>query len=137
MDISALLYSLATLILATALGACCVVVSWRWGSASTRPKKQPASEPATPISGRMDRLEADQVELSSNVEKLLVSMKRLTSRAAVQDHRARQSDADSDPDQAAPQDRKAALYRKYGLAGKTAREIAAMAMEKVRNERAN
>lgn len=130
----ALLYSLATLILSTSLAVACVVVSWRWASAAIRPRKPPPSELTTPTSGRLDRIEADQVELSSNLEKVLVTMKRLNSRAAVQDHRARQNGELSAPPRGTS---KAELLRYYGMAGKVGPAFAQAQLDLEQSQRPN
>ncbi len=133
----ALLYSVAILILSISLAASCVLVCWRWASASTRRAKRPESEPLTPISGRLERLEADQVALSSALESISITMKRLSSRTAVQEHRARAKGERSEaPPLGTP---KAELLRHYGMAGKIGPEFARaqMEIERSKPERSN
>jgi hypothetical protein len=71
-------------------------------------------------------LEADQVALSSTQEKLCTTVKRLTSRAGMREHRERENDSSSDPPVGTS---KAELLRHYGMAGKVGPEFARAQME--------
>lgn len=125
-----LLYSVATLILSTSLGVGFALACWRWASASTRRAKPPPSEPATPISGRVTALEGDLAALYSSQEKILASLKSLTSRQAVRDHRAREKSESSDRDIPPPLGTpKAELLKHYGMAGKVGPAFAQAQLE--------
>lgn len=95
----------------------CALVAWRWGSRSTPRRKQADAPPSTPPSeAHLARLEADQAELFSTLEKLTTTVKRLSSRAGMQDVRARSAQAEqAAPPKGAP---KADLLRHYGMSGK-------------------
>lgn len=125
-----LLFSVATLIFSTALAACCVLACWKWASSSTPRRKSPASEPATPTSGQLATVLADQAELFSALEKLTTTVKRLSSRAGMQDHReklsAEASAATAPPPPGTP---KAELRRYYGLNGASHVEVARRAQQ--------
>lgn len=88
-------FSLATLILSVSWAVTCVVLAWTWASRSTSRQKSPPSGKPTQISGRLDSLEVDMAELSSNLSALAKTVKRLSSRQAVADHRAKPSEENS------------------------------------------
>lgn len=124
----ALLFSLATLILSISLAVTCAVACWRWVSAATPRRKQPPSVEPTPTSGQLAKLEADQVELFAALEKTSASLKRLTSRAAVQDHRERaRNGSSSGPPPVGTS--KAELLRHYGMSGKVGPAFAQAQLE--------
>lgn len=90
--------------------------SSRRASASTPEEKDPpASE------SRLRELEADVVSLSSSFERVAKDLRRLNSRAGMRELRSRQDASDAPPTGAG----KAELYRHYGIAGKSPRDIAA------------
>lgn len=105
----------------------CALVAWRLGSRSSPPKRQPSLPPPTPPSeAHLARLEADQAELFSTLEKLSTTVKRLSSRAGMQDVRARSAQADQAPPRGAP---KAALLQHYGMSGKVGPAFAQAQLE--------
>src|SRR5688572_33424676 len=98
------------------------VVSWRLGSRSTRPKKPPPSAP--PMSDfeiRFAKVEADQAELFSTLQRLTTTMRRLSSRAGMEELRERR--ANEPPPLGTP---KSKLREHYGIAGKTPQQVAQM-----------
>lgn len=110
--------------------ACCAGAFWAWGSVSTRRRKPPPSLEPPPSSGQLARLEADQLELSSALEKINTTMKRLSSRQGMRDLRERQAeDQDTAPPVGAP---KVELLRHYGMAGKVGPEFAKAQMARER-----
>jgi hypothetical protein len=115
------LSSLITLIASMCWLAGSALVAWVLVSRSTRQRKRPESPPPTPPSeGHLARLEADQAELFSTLEKLSTTVKRLSSRAGMQDVRAR-SGRDEPPPVGTD---KATLLRHYGMSGKIGPEFA-------------
>lgn len=129
----ALLYSLATLIISTCFGVGCVLACWKWASAATPRRKQPASEPATPTSGQLAQLQADQAELFASLEKISQTMKRLSSRAAVQDHRARRNESDSNSP-APPVGASKDDLRRHYIPGMNHQEVARAAQARIAKE---
>lgn len=78
-------------------------------------------EPAPPMwESRLAELQAEVVSLSSSFEKVTKVVTRQNARSAMRDHRAASSQEAPPPVGAD----KAELYRHYGLAGKTPRQIA-------------
>lgn len=114
MDVSALLWSLITLISLLLLAVSYALVAWIKDSRSTRSKKPNDSPPPTPPSdaGKMAQLEADQAALFSTLEKLTTTVKRVSSRQGMRDLRAR----DEGPPPVGAS--KADLLRYYGMHGK-------------------
>lgn len=111
---------------------CCVAAyalgSWRAGSRSTRARKPPVSPPPTSdLESRFAKIEADQVELFSTLQKLTTSMKRLSSRAGMQDLREREAHAP--PPMGTP---KSELRKHYGVAGMNGPAQAALQLVKER-----
>jgi hypothetical protein len=114
---SALGFSLGIAITLLLLAAWCVRVLWKRASASTPPTNPPD---LSEVRRRLESLEADQVALSSNVEKLCTTAKRLTSRDGMQRLRESRSSPSVPPVGAS----KADLFRHYGMAGKVGPEFA-------------
>lgn len=92
-------------------------------SRSTRSPKAPdlpESSTLAEVLRRLQDLEADQVALSSTLEKLCTTTKRLTSRAGMREHRS--NDLESSPPPVGAS--KADLLRHYGMSGKIGPEFA-------------
>jgi len=90
------------------------VVSWRLGSRSTRPKKPPPSAP--PMSDfeiRFAKVEADQAELFSTLQRLTTTMRRLSSRAGMEMVRERK--ANEPPPPGTPKAQVREFYKLNGL----------------------
>lgn len=136
MDADVLLFSLGTAILLISLVAAYALGSWRAGSPATRPRKAPDSSEATSMETlrrRVESLEADQAALSSTSEKLCTTVKRLTSRHGMQEHREASSSA-RNPDRSSMT--KVELMRSLGLAGKSGPAWAQRQLE-IESERTN
>lgn len=90
--------------------------SSRRASRATTPESQLASLDPTlqELRRRLSTVEADQVDLSSSQEKLHTTVKRLTSRAGMQELRERRSHSSPPPVGTS----KADLLRHYGMSGK-------------------
>lgn len=112
----------------TLLAVGCAVVAYRTVSASTRSRKQPPSPPPTPSSDGLPSVRAELAELSSAVESLATTVKRLSSRQGMADLRARRKDEQqsAQPPVGAP---KAELYRHFGLLGKAGPAFARRQMD--------
>jgi hypothetical protein len=120
MDDSALPYLWITSTLSILLGVGSVAAAWKLVFRSIPRGKPPASPTPTPPSeSHLARVEADQAELFSTLEKLTTTVKRLSSRQGMRDVRERQSG------EAPPQGTsKADLLRYYGMAGKVGPDFA-------------
>jgi len=112
-------FLLLTSFLSICLAAASVGVCWRLAFRVGRALKRKSPSESTLL-----RLEADQTALSSSLETVMRTVKRMAGRHAVQDFRAR---ADDGPP---PGTSKAELRRHFGLIGKSPQEIAAMALKK-------
>lgn len=122
MDVFVPLWLLIILISMLSAAAAYVAARWSTASRSTRRSTPPASPPPTPGSdAALAAIAADQAALYSTLEKLTTTVKRLSSRAGMQDLRERESQPAAPPPVGTD---KAALYRHYGIAGKTPRQIA-------------
>lgn len=121
------------------VGVAYAVGRWSTGSRSTPPKKQPPSPQVTPDSGTpsvlaaLQRLEADQASLSSTLESVVTTTKRLSSRQGMRDLRARRAAAEQ-PAEPPTGASKADLYRYYGMAGKVGPEFAREQMRRERDQ---
>jgi len=95
----------------------------RRDSRSTTRSKAPdlPVENTTDLKRRLAALEADQVDLSASLEKTHTTLKRLTSRAGMQELRARRRESSPAPPIGTD---KASLLRHYGMAGKVGPEFA-------------
>jgi hypothetical protein len=110
------MFSLAMNLVSICLSVASAVLCLRLGSRYIRVlKRKPPSELT------LAKLAVDQAELSSSVEKLATTLKRVNSRHAMQEHRSGRAASDPPPGTS-----KAELRRIYGLNGKTPAEIAAM-----------
>lgn len=109
------LFWLTMLIISQLLVVAFAVACWRWGSPSTRRAKQPPfTTPTPPSAPDLARVEADQAELFSTLAKLTTTVKRLSSRAGMQELRANRGQGDVPPVGTS----KAELLRHYGMLGK-------------------
>lgn len=136
MDVHVPLFSLIILTSLASLGAGYAWRAFRQGSASTRRGKLQPSPDQTPTSdAALARIAADQAELFSTLEKLTTTVKRLSSRKGMQELREERAQPEAPPKGAA----KADLYRHYGFAGLTARQIAQkqLDLEASNHERTN
>lgn len=122
MDESELLSLLGIVILLKLALVTCVAVLWRRVSRSTASPNPPPLPGAGELARRMQELEADQVALSSNLEKVATTAKRLTSRAGMRDLREKRGASRSDPPPIGTS--KAELLRYYGMSGKVGPEFA-------------
>lgn len=92
MGSAAVLWSLTIGICSLSVAALSVFVSWRTASRCTAVLKSLRARNSTQISDvRIAAVESDQAELFSILEKLTTTVKRLSSRAGMQDVRARRS----------------------------------------------
>jgi len=118
----AALWSLGIAIFSLSVAVCSVLVCWRTGTRCTRALKSLRGLVLTQTSdAKLSRALADQAELFSTLERLTTTVKRLSSRAGMQDVRARGSQEGEPPPVGTS---KAELRRHYGLVGKSAPEIA-------------
>jgi len=102
---------LATLISSVLALAGCVTACWIVGSRASRHSKllrELAQMP--PSDASLAKCMADQAELFSTLGKLTTTVKRLSSRAGMEEHRARQDDAAPPPGTD-----KATLRKHYGF----------------------
>lgn len=121
MDHTAAQWLLATSIISIFLAVASVAVCWREASRSTRARKWLREQTLTKTSEpRVAKLEADQAELFLILGKLTTAMKRVTSRAGMQDLREKRANAAPPPGAS-----KAELRRYYGIAGVPGPEVAA------------
>lgn len=141
MAASDVVWLLCTGIFSMLLGVAYALAFLRGGSRSTPPPKARASQPPTQdfeevsdLRRRVESLEVDQASLSSTLEKLTTTTKRLTSRAGMRELREKSSQSGNAPPIGTS---KAELRRHYGLAGKTHSEIAQMALHGMDTERPN
>jgi len=133
MENSALPWLLTMAIASLPWGVAFAVRSWRAASRSTQRPKSPPSPEGTPVSrGEFAKLEADVGELFSALSKNSTTLRRLSSRAGMEDVRARQA---APPSATAPPlgASKVELRRFYGLEGKSPREIAQQQLKLVAN----
>jgi len=127
MGLTAAQFSLAMALCSICLAAVSVFVSWREASRSTAARKWLRGQQLTKASEpRLAKLEADQAELFSTLQKLTTSMRRLSSRAGMQDLRERS--AAEPPPLGTP---KAQLREHYGLNGLKPADIARRQMSLV------
>jgi len=111
--------------------------AWKRASPSTRQRKQPPSPPTTPDSetpslAHLARLEADQAELFSTLGKLTTTVKRLSSRAGMQDFRDRERAETGEPPPRGTA--KAELLRYYGMSGKVGPAFAQAQLQLEQNQ---
>lgn len=119
-------FLLITMITSLASIVVCVAVLWRRASPSTPPPKPLASPPPIqPSLGALAQMQADQADLSSAVEKITTTVKRLTARQGMRDVRERR-EASAVPGTGAS---KLELLRHYGLAGKVGPAFAQRQLE--------
>jgi hypothetical protein len=117
---SAALWLLATSITSMCLGAVSVAICWNVGSRCTRALKSlRAALRIPPSHARLAQVEADQLALSSALQSVTKTAKRLSSRAGMETIREREKDAE--PPQGTS---KAELRKHYGLTGVTPAEFA-------------
>lgn len=123
MAVTVPLFWFLTLISLLSLAAGYALHAWLTGSASTRRAKPQHSPPVTqPSASALAEVQADQAALFSTLEKISTTVKRLSTRQGMRESRER---AQADPGAAPPPGTpKAELYRHYGIAGKTPRQIA-------------
>jgi hypothetical protein len=125
-----LLCLLGTVFLLMLLVALYASVRWMRGSASTRrPKPSSSTAPiqTSDLEARVAQMAADQAALFSTLEKLTTTIKRLSSRAGMQDRRERSKEEREFADQASPPPvgaSKTELLRHYGMAGKIGPDFA-------------
>lgn len=117
-------------ITSTLLVVFCVAAVFRRASRSTPPKKPPLllaqTQPLPPPSDpKWAQLETDQAELFSTLGKLTTTVKRLSSRAGMQDVRARGEAREAPPKGTS----KAELLRFYGMSGKVGPSFAQAQLE--------
>lgn len=105
-------------VISTSLAVVFAVVAFRAVSRSTPSRKQPPSPPPTPSSEGLLRVQADVAELSSAVESLATTVKRLSSRKGMADLRERRRAEEEQPTPPPPGADKGTLYKFYGLSGK-------------------
>jgi hypothetical protein len=124
---------LITVILLVCLGASFAFALWRVASRATRPKKPPPSPALTEASeSRFAKIETDQAELFSILQKLNTTLRRLSSRAGMQDLRERRS-SDAPP-LGTP---KAQLREFYKLNGMSPQQVAQRQMFTERQQESN
>jgi len=116
---------LFTILSSLLLSAGCVVACSRLASRCIHAAKRRSTSDST-----LARLETDQAELSSSLASLAKTVKRLSSRYGMQEHRSGLAATDVPPT-GTP---KSELRRHYGLAGKTASQIASDQLKIVRSE---
>lgn len=133
MDQDAAPWLLGIAIFSLSVAAFSVLVSWRTATRCTRALKSLHALVATRTSdAKLSRVLADQAELFSTLESITTTVKRLSSRAGMQDVRARRSPS-SEGDAPPAGTSKAELRRHYGLLGKSAPEIARAQLSMVPN----
>lgn len=116
-------FLLVTLICSLSVGAACAAGAWWLASRATRKRKAPPSTLSEGLEARFARIEADQAELFSTLERVTTTTKRLTSRAGL---RERQNSPDALP-VGTP---KAELRKAYGIAGMSGPEQARMQLQR-------
>jgi len=125
---SALLWSLIIVISSTLLLVGCALGAFLAASRSTPRRKQQGSPP--PMSDfeiRFAKVEAEQAELFSTLQKLTTTLRRLSSRAGMEDLRERRSN--DPPPIGTP---KAQLREHYKLTGLSSQQIAQRQMFEAR-----
>lgn len=127
-----LLCLLGTLITLLCWAALSVRALLKRGGASTA---SPNPLDSSAIARRLETLEADQVALSSNLEKVCTTAKRLTSRAGMQDLRERRRESSSAPPP--PGAPKAELLKYYGMSGKVGPAFAQAQLDLERSNSGN
>lgn len=130
MENGALLYWLITVTALNLLLAGCAVVALRRASPSSPRAKPRNSPPPTqdsenPSLAKLAQLDSDQAALFSTLEKLTTTVKRLSSRAGMREHRAREDQREAPP-KGTP---KAELLRHYGMSGKVGPAFAQAQLE--------
>jgi hypothetical protein len=123
--VSVLVFLLLTLIALLLRHAARVLGAWKQVSPATSPEQAPQR-----WESRLADLEADVVSLSSSFEKVTKAVTKQNARLGMRERRARADEPDAPP----PGAPKEALYRHYGLAGKTSTQIAQRALDLVNNE---
>lgn len=118
----ALLSSLGTVLLSKWLSAAPARRASKRASAATPPEKDPPQ-----WESRLAELRADVVSLSSSFEKVTKVVSKQNARHEMRDRRQADQAPEVPPYKAPKQE----LYRHYGLAGKTAREIAQIAQQRL------
>jgi uncharacterized protein YlxW (UPF0749 family) len=130
MGVTDALLLLGTGILSSCLAVGSVLVFSRGASRSTRrTKSEPEDSPSQDLRSALASLQADQAELYATLEKLTTTVKRLSSRAGMQELREQRNGHESSgrasgqnpPPTGAP---KAELLRYYGMAGKVGPQFA-------------
>lgn len=111
----ALLSSLGTWLMSKWLRAAPARRASKRASVATPPEKDPPQ-----WESRLAELRADVVSLSSSFEKVSKAVTKQNARTAMRELRSDQAASEPPP----PGADKATLYRHYGIAGKTPREIA-------------
>lgn len=135
MALNAAQWLLVTLISSGLLVVGFALASWLGASRSTRGRRPPDLPEPTQnsldpsVTAALARLEADQAALFSTLEKLTMTVKRLSSRAGMQDLRAERASSTSEPPEGTS---KAELLRHYGMSGKVGPDFA---REQLRRER--
>lgn len=122
MGLTAAQWSLITSILSVCIAVSSAIVSWRWGSRVTQLRKWARGRVLTETSDvKLAAVHSDLAELSSTLQKLTTTVRRLSSRHGMQDMRERRSQQDQPP----PPGNKAAA-RAFYLHGKTPAQIASL-----------
>jgi len=97
MEKNVLLWSLVTVISLLCMVAGCAIAYWVGASRSTPSRKSKPATESTPTSAvDLANIQADQAALFSTLEKLTTTVKRLSSRAGMEDVRARRKGETSD-----------------------------------------
>jgi len=126
MDADAPLFLWLMLTLWPLAAVCCVVAVSKLASRSTPRAKPKDSPPQTPLSeAQLATLAADQAELFSTLGKLTTTVKRLSSRAGMQELRERREAPEAPPVGTS----KAELLKHYGMSGKVGPAFAQAQLE--------
>lgn len=125
MGLSVAQWSLITSIFSACIAVSCAVVSWRWVSRSIALRKWARGLVMTRTSdARQAATDAELAELHSTLQKLTTTVRRLSSRAGMQELRERRSAQPSTDAPPPPGDKAAA--RRFYLLGKSPAQVAAM-----------
>jgi len=117
METNAALWSLSIAIFSLSVAVSCALVCWRAVSRCTAALKSLRRLVLTETSdAKLAAVQADQAELFSTLGKLTTTVTRLSSRAGMQDVRARRS-AETSGEAPPPGTSKQKLREHYGLAG--------------------